>query len=214
MTGAVIFDLDGIVVDTVPIHFKAWKRMFGEYGKEFTFKDYKEKVDGIPRIDGARAILTGLSDREIEEASLRKQGYFREYLDSMDIPVYESTVSLIRELNGKGIPRVVISSSKNCVHILKKTGVFGMLDAVIDGTMITRGKPDPQIFLMAAERLSVSPGTCVVFEDAVLGVRAAKRAAMYCVGVDRYDSPSRLAEADTVVKDISELSFDSIVNLV
>jgi len=75
-----IFDLDGVIVNTVPLHFKAWKKMFGEYGKELTFEDYKKKVDGILRISGARAILTELSDEELEQAGAKKQGYFLELL--------------------------------------------------------------------------------------------------------------------------------------
>ena len=76
-----IFDVDGVLVDTVPIHFKAWKKMFSEYGVDFTFDDYKSKVDGIPRYDGARAILKNLSDTEIKEAGDRKQRYFLEFID-------------------------------------------------------------------------------------------------------------------------------------
>ena len=87
---AAIFDLDGVIVNTVPLHFKAWKMMFSEYGKEFNFDDYKQKVDGIPRMDGARAILTDLSDEELKKAADKKQVYFLEYLNSEDIPVYNS----------------------------------------------------------------------------------------------------------------------------
>ena len=75
MAAGFIFDLDGVVVDTVPIHFRAWKRMFNEYGKEFTFDDYKAKVDGIPRMDGARAILSDLADKDLTAAADLKQQY-------------------------------------------------------------------------------------------------------------------------------------------
>jgi beta-phosphoglucomutase len=214
MINAVIFDLDGVVVDTVPIHFKAWKRMFNEYGKEFTFEDYKEKVDGIPRIDGTKAILTDLADEEIEEAATKKQGYFREVLDSDEIPVYDTTVKIIKELLDRGIPRAVISSSKNCTYILKKIGVYELLDAVVDGNKITKGKPDPQIFLMAADELKVKPERCVVFEDAVLGVEAAKNGGMYCIGVDRYQDPQRLKLADRILNDISGIGVDELINII
>ncbi len=207
---AAIFDLDGVVVNTVPIHFKAWKRMFNEYGHEFTFDDYKLKVDGIPRYDGARAILTELSEEEIREAGNKKQGYFRELLDAEEIPRYETTINLIDQLQEAGIKVAVISSSKNCPLILQRINLFDRLDTVISGQDITKGKPDPQIFLMAAERLRAMPRQCVVFEDAVLGVEAAKRGEMKCVGIDRYDNPKRLAKADIVVKDAGEVTVSTL----
>lgn len=210
---AAIFDLDGVVVNTVPLHFKAWKRMFNEYGHEFSFEDYKQKVDGIPRYDGARAILTELPEDKLREAADKKQGYFRELLDAEDIPRYDTTIALIAALQAHGIKVAVISSSKNCPHILKKIGIYDKLDAVISGADITKGKPDPQIFLMAAKRLGIPPHECVVFEDAVLGVEAAKRGEMKCVGIDRYSDPSRLSKADTIVTDAGEIDIDGLRRL-
>ena len=201
-----IFDLDGVVVDTVPIHFRAWKRMFEEYGKTFTFDDYKAKVDGIPRIDGARAILTDLSPTRLEEAADKKQRYFLEYLEEEKIPVYDSTVRLIDNLLAAKIKVAVISSSKNCRPILTRIGLIDRLDDVVTGKDITKGKPDPQIFLMAAEHLKQPPSQCIVFEDAVLGVEAARRAQMKCVGIDRYNDPQRLKLADRIVADAGEIT--------
>ncbi len=211
---AVIFDMDGVIVDTVPIHFEAWKRMFAEYGIAFTFADYKAKVDGIPRLDGAKAILTDLTGEALEKAANRKQAFFLEFLESQPIPVYTSTLSLIGALKAKGIKVAAISSSKNCVPILTKIGALDRFDAVVDGHAITKGKPDPQCFLMAAERLGVGPEGSVVVEDAVLGVEGAKRAKMRCVGVDRYGQPQRLAQADQVVADLSEVDVAMLERLI
>jgi beta-phosphoglucomutase len=208
-----IFDLDGVVVDTVPIHFKAWKRMFAEYGKEFTFKDYKEKVDGIPRIDGGRAILTELSNEELIRATDKKQGYFLEYLEKEEIPVFTTTVELMKELKSKGVRVAVVSSSKNSPYILKRIGIMTLLDAMVSGNEITRGKPHPQIFLMAAERMGLRCENCVAFEDAILGVEAAKRAGMLCIGIDRHDDPQRLKQADLVVNDLREVNHDKLLSL-
>ncbi len=208
-----IFDLDGVIVDTVPTHFKAWKRMFAEYGRKFTLQDYKEKVDGIPRIDGGKAILTELSTKEIIKATDKKQVYFLEYLGKEKIPVFETTIKLMKEIKGKGVKLAVISSSKNSPYILKKTGIIKLLDAEVSGNDITRGKPNPQIFLTAAEKIGVKPKNCVVFEDAILGVRAAKLAKMLCVGIDRHNDPGRLKEADIVINDLNEIDFDKLVSL-
>jgi len=207
---AVIFDLDGVVVNTVPLHFAAWKRMFEEYGHKFTFDDYKQKVDGIPRYDGARAILTELNDADLKVAADKKQDYFREALDSADIPRYDTTIKLIDNLLAADIKVAVISSSRNCPHILKKIGLYDRLGAVISGHDITKGKPDPQIFLMAAERLGAEPKNCIVFEDAVLGVEAAKRGGMKCVGIDRYENPGRLGKADVIITDAGEIDVSKL----
>ena len=135
-----IFDLDGVLVDTVPLHFKAWKKMFSEYGKNFNFDDYKEKVDGIPRLAGARAILKDLSENELLEAATKKQGYFKELLNTDGITVYQTSRELIEELRSKGIKIAAISSSKNCPYILEKSGLDAFLDAVISGKDIQKGK--------------------------------------------------------------------------
>ncbi len=210
MMHAAIFDLDGVIVNTVPFHFKAWQRMFKEYGKDFSFEDYKQKVDGIPRIDGARAILRDLDRDGLQRAGDKKQGYFLEYLDKEDIPVYAGTVSLIKDFKKEGLKVAVISSSKNCLPILKKTNLADLFNVIITGNDITKGKPDPQAFFMAADKMSAGPEGCVVFEDAVLGVEAAKRAGMRCVGIDRYGRPERLNKADLVVSDLGEIDAGKV----
>lgn len=211
-----IFDLDGVIVNTVPIHFEAWKKMFLEYGKKFTFKDYKEKVDGIPRDDGARAILTDLSAAELEQATDKKQKYFLEYLKKEKIPVFETTIDLIKQLKKKNVQVAVISSSKNSPYVLKSIGLMDSplrIDTEINGSDIARGKPDPQIFLIAAARLKLQPENCIVFEDAVLGVEAAKSAKMFCIGIDRYNAPERLKQADLIVKDLKEVNYNKLVTM-
>ncbi len=208
-----IFDLDGVIVNTVPLHFKAWKRMFSEFGKEFTMKDYEDKVDGIPRMNGARAILTDISDDELDKAAAKKQGYFSDFLLEEGVNVYDTTVKLIKELRKNGVKIAVISSSKNCPDILRKTGLYSLIDTEINGKMIIRGKPDPWIFTEAAKRLNLKPEECVVFEDAVLGVEAGKRAEIFTVGVDRRNAPERLKKADLVIKDLGELNYKKLKGL-
>ena len=207
---AAIFDLDGVIVNTVPLHFKAWEKMFYEYGKEFTFEDYKQKVDGIPRTDGAKAILTDLTSEELKAACDKKQSYFLQFLKLEGIDIYESTIELMKQLKSKNVKIAVISSSKNLPLVLEKINIPSLYDTYISGNDITKGKPDPQVFQMAAEKLNVSCANSVVFEDAVLGVEAAKRAMMKCVGVDRYSKPQRLNKADMVISDLSQVNYGRI----
>ncbi|NQU73243.1 MAG: beta-phosphoglucomutase family hydrolase [Candidatus Omnitrophica bacterium] len=211
-----IFDLDGVIVNTVPLHFEAWRKMFTTYGKQFTFHDYKAKVDGIPRIDGARAILTNLSNEDLDEAASKKQSYFLKLMEKKGIEVYKSTINLIKQLRKNKIKVAVISSSKNCLYILKKANAVNLFDVIITGNDIPkgRGKPRPDVFLLAAKRLSLKAKGCIVFEDALLGIEAAKRAKMKNVGIDRYNKPERLKKADLVVGDLSEVNISKLERLV
>jgi len=208
-----IFDMDGVVTTTVPFHFKAWEKMFNEYGKDFTFEDYQKYVDGIPRMDGARAILKDIPPDKLKAAADKKQGYFLELLNKEAIPVYDTTVALIKSLRSKGIKVAIISSSKNCPYILEKTGIDKLTDAIVSGNDITKGKPDPQVFLMAAERIGQDVNECVVFEDALLGVEAAKNGHFRCVGIDRHNNPDRLKKAHIVVKDLGEIDYEKLLKL-
>jgi len=209
-----IFDLDGVIVNTVPLHFNAWKKMFKEYGVEFNMKDYENKVDGIPRTDGARAVLTELSEKELEEAASKKQKYFLELINEEGVNVYETTVGLMKELRANGVKIAVISSSRNCPDILRKTRLYPLIDTEISGREIVRGKPDPWMFLEAAKRLGLRPQECVVFEDAVLGVEAGKRAGIFTVGIDRRGATERLKKADLIVKDLGELDYKKLKGLI
>lgn len=209
-----IFDLDGVIVNTVPLHFKAWKKMFSEYGKKFTFKDYKAKVDGIPRIDGAQAILKNLSDEELEKAATRKQKYFLDFVKARGVKVYPTTIKLIKELKSHKIKVAVISSSKNCTLMLKKAGVKKLINAEVNGRQITKGKPDPQIFLMALKKIKLKNTECIVFEDASLGVEAGKRAKIFTIGIDRYNNPKRLKRADVVITDAKEVNYKKLNNFI
>lgn len=215
-TWGAIFDLDGVTVDTVQHHFSAWKRMFEEHGKSFTFDDYKQKVDGIPRIAGCKAILTEAGEEELQKACEIKQGYFLERLKTEGVRVYDSTVQLVRDMRTAGIKVALISSSKNLTYIIESGGIQDIWDVIITGNDIPRGKgkPDPFVFLSAAGKLGMEPASCIVFEDAVQGVEAAKRGGMKCVGIGRHGDPKRLAGADIVVKDLAEVDLEKLEELV
>ena len=210
----IILDMDGVVVNTVPLHFKAWKKMFSEYGRRFTFKDYKLKVDGIPRINGARAILPGLSEKELKKAASKKQKYFLGFLKKERVKVYRDAIYLIKRLKKNKIKRAIISSSKNCLYILKKVRLNKLFDVIITGNDIKKGKPHPDIFLSAAKRLGLKTKECVVVEDAVLGITAAKRAKMKTVGIDRYGKPARLKQADLIVNNLKKITVSKLERLV
>ncbi|MFH0886675.1 MAG: beta-phosphoglucomutase family hydrolase [bacterium] len=205
-----IFDLDGVLVNTVPLHFKAWKKMFEEYGHKFEMQDYLKKVDGRPRQDGARAILTEVSDADLANAGDKKQKYFEQLLDEEPITVFDSSIALVKKLKSEKVKVAVASSSRNTVHILERTGLKPLFDAIVTGNDFKHGKPDPEIFLLAAAKLGLPPDDCVVFEDAKAGVEAALRGGFFGVGIDRHNNPEDLNIADILVKDLGEVTFDQI----
>ncbi len=208
-----IFDLDGVVVNTIPLHFQAWKRMFSEYQKEFTFQDYIDKVDGIAGIDGARNILTDIPFEELKKATERKYKYYLELLTSRQIPVFEDTLAFIKTLKVADKKIALISSSRNCREIVEKAKISSLFDCIVTTFEVKKGKPNPDIFLLAADQLAVTTDEAVVFEDAVLGIEAALSAKMVAIGVDRYNLPSRLSKADKVINGFSQMTLSSLEEL-
>ena len=213
MIKGAIFDLDGVIVNTVPLHFKAWQRMFEKYGHSFSMEDYLAKVDGRPRLEGAAAILTELDPDEIENAGTEKQGYYLELLDKEPVEIFASSVKLIKEMKAKGIKLAAASSSKNAVRVLKKINLLDVFDANVSGADFKKGKPDPEIFLTAASKLKLNPEECIVFEDAKSGVAAARSGKFYCIAIDRHNEPEALQGADRIVKDLSEVTLGEILQL-
>lgn len=201
----VIFDLDGVLVDTVPLHFDAWKRMFNEYGYDFNQEIYQEKVDGRPRLDGVRGVMSTLDEDELIEAGKRKQGYYLEMINNGQLQAFVSSMTLIRQLRKQGIRLATASSSVNASCILEKLGVLGDFDTVVTADDVSVGKPHPEIFLTAAQRLNLAVSDCVVFEDAVSGVQAAKAGNFFCIAVDRHKQPDKFEHADIVIQDAGEI---------
>ena len=204
-----IFDLDGVIVDTVPLHFAAWRYLFEEkFGVPFTKLDYEAKVDGKPRIDGVLSVLTHLSREEATAAGDIKQERYLGLLHQDEIIKFASSFALIEELLKHKILLATASSSKNAPYILEKVGLARKMRAIVCGTDIVYGKPHPEIFLKAASELGLDASECVVFEDAKSGVEAAKAGGFFCVGIDRHNQPQNYVLADLVIKDLLEVNYE------
>ena len=234
---AVIFDLDGVITKTALVHSRAWKKMFDGFlahhaektstgFSEFDHeKDYLPYVDGKPRYKGVQSFLEsrninlpyGDPDDHPELETVcglgnRKNEAFNDVLDKEGVEVYQSTVELIKKLKDKGLRVGVASSSKNCKAVLEAARISDLFDQVVDGEVAERlrlpGKPRPDTFLAAAERLGVVRERAVVVEDAISGVRAGRAGGFgLVIGVDRKGDPESLRQggADIVVRDLSEL---------
>jgi beta-phosphoglucomutase len=209
-----IFDLDGVIVDTVPLHFAAWKRLFEEtFNVHFNMETYEDKVDGKPRLDGIRAVLPNLSEKEVIKAGDLKQSYYLELLRSGEIKKFNAAFKLIKELKKHNILLAAASSSKNTKEILANIGLTDDFKAIIDGYDIKHGKPHPEIFLKVAKALQLKPEECVVFEDSMAGVEAAKRGGFMCVGIDRHNRPDNYKLADLHVSDLKHVNFVVLTKL-
>ena len=200
MIKAIIFDLDGVIVDTAHYHYLAWKRLAKEFSIDLTLEQ-NELLKGVSRTKSLQIILDlgGLkkSIKEMEMLAARKNSWFVEFIEKMKPDeIFPGVKDMLVTLRKDGYKVALASSSKNADMVIKRLYIENEFDTVVDGTMIVHSKPDPEIFLMAASRLHLSPAECVVFEDAEAGVEAAIRAGMKCVGVG---SPKQLGKANFIV---------------
>lgn len=206
---AVIFDLDGVITDTAEFHYLGWKRLADDLGVPFD-RHFNEKLRGLSRLDSLRAILDAAgrkyTDQELTVWAEQKNRYYVDSIGGLSPKDLLSGVKeLLASLKKAGIKIAIASASKNAGTVLKLLGVGEMFDAVIDGTCVKKGKPDPEVFLTAAEKMAVDPALCVGVEDAVAGVEAIRHASMVAIGVG---SAEFLGAADRVVASSSELSID------
>lgn len=232
---AVLFDLDGVVTDTASIHAAAWKATFdeflsrrpaadGENHSAFTDDDYRHFVDGKLRYDGVAdflksrgiALLLGnqldSTDDTVHGLGNRKQQIFLERLDA-GVPVFETTVVLVRRLAEAGVATAIYSSSRNCEHVLKTAGLGDLFAVSVDGVVADAlglpGKPDPAVLLEPTTRLGAIPQRTVVVEDAEAGVEAGRNGGFALViGVDRIGHAEELLRcgADVVVDDLADVA--------
>lgn len=215
MIQAVIFDLDGVIVDTAHYHFVAWQRLARELGITFTEHD-NERLKGVSRMRSLEIILeiggVSLSEEKKEELATKKNSWFVEYIEAIKPDeVFPGVPQMLQQLRKQNYKVALASSSKNAETVIRLLQIGHLFDAMVDGTMITHTKPDPEIFLLAAKKLNVAPAHCVVFEDAEAGVEAALAAGMKCVGVG---SPAQLRKANFIVTKTAEFDLRKLNDLV
>lgn len=233
---AVLFDLDGVITSTAEQHYSAWKQMFddflrrraehlGEPFQPFERDDYNRHVDGVPRYDGVRNFLASRGV-ELDEGAPgdlpaadsvhglgnRKNDLVNDIIREQGVEAYEGSVALLHQLRSRGAKTAIVSSSRNCLTVLEAAGLVDLFDARVDGEVAAElglpGKPAPDTFLAAAQKLEVPPERSVVIEDALSGVEAGRNGSFgLVVGVDRVGQAQALHDhgADVVVSDLAEL---------
>ncbi|NBA84351.1 beta-phosphoglucomutase [Emticicia sp. CRIBPO] len=184
-----LFDLDGVIVDTAVFHYKAWKRLANELGFDID-EEFNERLKGISRMDSLNEVLLHgqieITEEEKIRLATRKNEWYLDLVEDMTpddvLPYVLDFLELSREA---GIKIGLGSASKNAPKILDKTGLIEYFDVIIDGTKVSKSKPDPEVFLKGAQGLQLEAGECVVFEDAFAGVQAAIAAGMKSVGIGK-----------------------------
>ncbi|APU96450.1 MULTISPECIES: beta-phosphoglucomutase [Sphingobacterium] len=203
---AVIFDLDGVLVDTAIYHFQAWHRLAEDLGYSFSIVD-NEQLKGVSRIESLELILkwAGVEKSEAEKADLLvlKNQWYLELIEQLSPDhLLSGSLELLKKLQQKGIKIGLGSASKNAMGILEKTGIIPYFDALIDGNVVQLSKPNPEVFLKGAEVLEIAPAHCLVLEDAQAGIDAARAAGMQVIGIGLKE---HLRGADLVVADLGTL---------
>ncbi|HKA29406.1 MAG TPA: HAD family phosphatase [Candidatus Binatia bacterium] len=211
---AVIFDVDGVLVDSYDAHMRSWLLMGREHGLAITEEEFASTFGQTSREIIARFWGSDLSPQDVAALDGRKEAIYRDLIRE-HFPAMDGAVELIDALAGAGFRLAVGSSGppENVELTLECLGRATRFDAVVTGRDVTRGKPDPQVFQLAGERLGLPPARCIVVEDAPVGIAAARAAGMASVALVGTVPADRLAAADLVVRSLRELDASRLVAL-
>jgi len=206
---ACIFDLDGVIVDTAKYHYLSWKNLFQPLDYDFHEHD-NEPLKGASRMHSLEMILdmAGMDKTQAEKEELCrvKNDIYLASIEAMTgTEILPGVAKLIQTMKQNGISISLGSASRNARHILDILDITEQFDAVVDGNDVQHGKPNPEVFLLAAAKLKVSPHTCLVIEDAAKGITAAKKAGMLAIGIG---DATFLGAADLVLPNLEGMTWD------
>ena len=207
MLKGIIFDLDGVLLSTDEYHYLAWKAIADELGIYFD-KKINNKLRGVSRMESLNIVLGNRFYDAVEKQRLadKKNNIYRELLGNLSpSDVSDDVRSTLVALRALGVKTAIGSSSKNTKFILQKVELTDMFDAISDGTNITRSKPDPEVFLKAAEFIGLTPGDCLVVEDAYSGIEAAKAGEFTAVAIGDAQSHPRTDYKITKLSDLLKI---------
>jgi beta-phosphoglucomutase len=210
---AVIFDLDGVITDTAEFHYEAWKRLADEIGIPFD-RQLNERLKGVGRLESLEIILEQsdqtYTDEKKSALAIRKNEYYQQLIQQVTPDdLLPGMAALLKELKENGIKIALASASKNAFTVVDLLQIREYFDAIVDAAKVEKGKPDPEIFMTAADRLNIPYAHCMGIEDSEAGVAAIKAANMFAVGVG---SEKTLKEANWIVQDTSALTLESLNN--
>ena len=210
----VIFDMDGVLADTGPIHFESWVKMANEIDVKFT-REFFEDTFGQQSVIITRKLLGDkVDDKELVKRANLKEFYYREMVKDKLEPL-PGAIELIKTLKNKKFKLAVGSSGppENVELLLNTLKVKKYFDVIITAAEVSKSKPEPDVFLIAAEKVNVKAENCIVIEDAPVGIEAAKRAGMKSIAITTTHNEKELLIADLIVKDLSFVSIKDILEL-
>ena len=212
---AAIFDWDGVVIDSSAQHEESWDLLAAESGRKLPLGHFKAGFGRKNQIIIPEILGWATDPAEIERIANRKEELYRELVARDGVTVLPGARQLLASLSQAGVPCAVGSSTprENLEAIFAATGLGGHFGAVISGDDVNEGKPAPEVFLKAADKLGFAPARCVVFEDALAGIEAAQRGGMKVVGVATTNPPKILQHADRVVNSLAEISREELASL-
>lgn len=212
---AIIFDLDGVLVDTAKFHFLAWQKLANDLDFDIS-EEQNEAMKGLSRIHSFQKLLEfggkTVSNNDFERHLYNKnQDYLLRVSTMTERDLLPGVKKVLDFLIESDVPFALGSASKNARLILKSLKIEEKFAAIVDGTDVSNAKPDPEVFLTASEKLKVNPNECIVFEDSVAGIEAANSAGMTSIGIG---DASILKEADYNFKDFTEINIEFIKEIV
>ena len=210
---AVIFDMDGTLVATTEADYKAWECIFNDHGRPLSFEDYYPLL-GKKSHDVVNDVL-GIKDERSVEVLSRKMKYFEEIVEEKGIEVLPFAFDFLRLLKDHNILLGLATSSRQAKMklVLEQSGLAPFFDIRVTGEMVDKGKPNPDIFLLTAEQLGISPDQCIVVEDAIHGVSAALAAGMKCIAIVSTHTREEINHAHLVIDSYAELTKETLMNL-
>ncbi len=210
----VIFDMDGVLVDSADAHLKSWRLLAKECGRTVTQEQFAESF-GRQNRDIIPALFGPAFESRMQELADRKEELYRDLIQQRT-PIIEGAVELVWDLHNAGA-RIAVGSSgppANIEVVVASMGIGECLSGIVTGDDVAKGKPDPEVFLLAADRLGLAPARCVVIEDAPVGIEAARAAGVHAVAILLYHPAEAFDRADLLAERLCDLTVDRLVSLV
>lgn len=207
MKHAFLFDMDGVIVDSNPVHKIALKQFCRQHGHDLTEEQLREKIYGRTNKDWIPNVFGNIGKELAKRYADEKEALFRE-LYKKDIKPLAGLVSFLDQAEQLGVPQAIATSAprENVDFTLEYTGIGKYFSTILDEAFVTKGKPDPEIYLKTAAALGFDPANCIVFEDSLSGVQAGRAAGCRVVGLATTHTPEELKDTDLVIHDFTEIT--------
>jgi len=213
---AAIFDMDGTLIDNTPYHFKSWQALYKKYGKgELNRETYYTQISGVPVMETIRRVFgEGRNETALNALLNEKEEFYRKIYAPYLAPI-NGLENFLTALKNAGVKMAMGTSAtvEDIDFVLNKIPIRDDFSVIVNSTMVTKPKPDPQVYLKAAEKLNMPPGKCVVFEDSLAGIRSANAAGMKVVGITTGHTTAELQPVNLVINDYSELTVQKLAAL-